>query len=192
MNVFELLFILLFLASAVTLVWVVIGFLTRRAKRAAVVLRRFAIGAGAYLAIVFIVSAATPAKVLNVGDEQRNDDWCIAVANVNWLEMGPRRACDVTLRLSNRGRGRAQRERGVRVYLVDAAWQRYEPIPRAFDLPLDTLIQAGQSVSAERHFELPADARDVGLVVDHGAGFPGCLIITENNWFHRLPVVRLE
>ena len=75
MNVFELLFILLFLASAVTLVWVVIGFLTRRAKRAAVVLRRFAIGAGAYLAIVFIVSAATPAKVLNVGDEQRNDDW---------------------------------------------------------------------------------------------------------------------
>lgn len=191
MNIFDLLFIALVLTSVVVFIGALIALIKGRRKRAVSLLRRLAVGAAVYLAIVAVISAATPAKVLKVGDVQCNDDWCIAVDDVRWSRKGPTRTCDVTLRLSNRGRGRAQREHGVGVYLIDADRRRYDPNPVTSALPFDTLIQAGESVTTERQFELPQEVRDVGLVVDHGGGFPGCLIISENTWFHKPTVVRL-
>ena len=60
-------------------------------------------------------------------------------------------------------------------------------LPSAFANP----IQPEQSALTRRTFELPADARDVGLIVDHDA-FPICLIIGECSAFHRAPVVHIS
>jgi hypothetical protein len=78
------------------------------------------------------------------------------------------------------------------VYLVDSQGRRYAPLNQNSSVPLNVLIQPGDSILATRAFEVPADAQNVGLVVDRGVGFPSCFIIGENTWFHRPPVVWLD
>jgi hypothetical protein len=102
----------------------------------------------------------------------------------------------VTLNLSSRARRVAQRENGVIVYLIDSQGRRFDSTPKAFETALNVSIRPGESIKAVRVFDLPLNAREVGLIVDHNNGllgcFPGCFVITENNWFHKLPIVRLD
>ncbi len=84
-------------------------------------------------------------------------------------------------------------ERGTVVYLTDAEGRRYDPRPEAEMIPLDTVLQPGETVAAIRHFDVPADAKNVGLVYTHEGGFPiGWLIIGEGGWFAKPPIVHLE
>ncbi len=191
-DLFDLLFIALLLASMVTLTAAAISGLGGRRRRARGLLRGWSIGAAIYLAIVVVVSLATPRRVLRVGDPQCSDDWCLAVEDVQRTPLNSAVSYAVTLRLFSRAQRRAQREKGVSVYLLDARGRRYDPLPDASEVPLDILLQPQESVTAKRVFRLPADAGEAGLVVDHGSGFPGCLVIGENTWFHRPAVVQLD
>jgi len=192
MDVFDLLFIALFFTAVISLAVAAISEFRGRRERALGILRKFAICAGLYLAIVFLVSFTTPTRVLKVGDPQCSDDWCIAVEDVSRTTTGSVVSYAVTLRLSSRAKGRAQRENGVSVYLLDDRGRRYDPIPEASAVPLNTLLQPQESVIAKRVFELPAVARGAGLVVDHGGCYPGCFVIGENTWFHKPATVKLD
>jgi hypothetical protein len=195
-DLFDLLFIFLFLASIVALVTAGVAAIQGRRLRARRILLGVAISAAIYMGIVCVDSFATPQHILNIGDPQCNGDWCIAVQGVQRNPSSSGISYSVTLQLSSRARRVSQRENGVIVYLTDVRGRRFDPAPRANETPLNTLLQPGESVEAVRIFDLPADARDVGLVVDHNDGligcFPGCFVITENHWFHKLPVVRLD
>ena len=191
MNVFEPLFLLLAFAAVVTFVTAVVAALCGRAGRAGRILLRLAAATGVYFAIVIVVSAVTPRREYRVGDTQCFDDWCIAVVDVRRTGP-PHEAVDVTLRLSNRARGRAMGEQGTVAYLVDAAGHRYDPRPIGAEPPLDTRIAAGGSVLTTRSFDVPSTAVDLGLVYTHEGGFPiGWLIISEGGWFQKPPIVRL-
>ncbi len=193
MNLFEPLFLLLALTTAATLITAAAFAVTGRWARAGRILRRLAIGAAVYTAVVIAASIVIPRRVFHVGDTQCFDDWCIAVADVHRVPTSAGARYEVALRLSNRAGRTPMGEKGTVVYLSDGRGRRYDPGPDPSALPLDTRLQPGESAVAIRRFEVPRDAQDLGLVYTHEGGFPiGWLIISEGGWFSRPPIVRLD
>jgi hypothetical protein len=196
MNIFDLLFIALFLSAVASLA--AAGVAAARGKRAAAlrILRILGVSAAIYFGIVCIVSAATPPKVLSPGDQQCFDDWCISVERAQRINEPSAISYDVSLKILSRAKRISQRENSVVVYLTDDRWRRFDSIPQNSDVPINTLLGPGESVIAHRIFRLPTDAQGVGAVVTHGDGFfatfPGFLVITENDWFHKPVVTRLD
>jgi hypothetical protein len=193
MTIFEPLFLLLLLATVVALVTTAIQAMRGRQARALAILRRLCISAAIYLGIVTMVSAASSRRVFHQGDQRCFDDWCITVEDAQRSFSQSTLSYAVTLRLSSRARRVPQRENGTVVYLIDARGRRFDPVAEPSDVPLNALLQPGESAIAKRRFELPADAREVGLIYTHEGGFPiGWFIVGENHWFHGPDIVRLD
>jgi hypothetical protein len=193
MTVFDLLFIALFLAASGTLIVAVISAVRGRRARALAILSRLVFCTVAYLGIVYIATILSKQVVLRDGDPLCSDDWCIAVKRVKRTPRNAVTRYDVTLRIFSRARRVAQRENGARdVYLVDAHWRRYDPILTGSEVPLNTLLQPGESVTTGRIFELPADAHDIGLMIDRTTILPICVIIGECGAFHKGTIVRIN
>jgi hypothetical protein len=193
MNLFEPLFLILVLVTLATVLTAVVCAVRGQIGRAGRILRRLLIGAAVYFAVVIAVSIVSPRRVYAVSDPQCFDDWCITVVAAQWTEAPPAGRYEVTLRLSSRAQRVPMGEKGTVVYLTDAAGRRYDPLPDATDVPLDTILQPGQSVNATRRFDVPRDAANLGLVYTHEGGFPiGWLIITEGGWFQKPPIVHLN
>jgi hypothetical protein len=192
MTIFEPLFILLFLAAAVTLLMAGVAALRGQRPRALRILRRLAIGAGAYFAIVLLVAFFSEPPVRHVGELICFDDWCITVAEAKPTRTGSTQSWHVTLRVSSRAKRIEQRENNAAVFLTDSRGGIYRPDPASATVPLDSRVGPGESVDASRTFTLPPDATDVRLVFTHEGGFPiGALIIGENQLFHHATVVEL-
>jgi hypothetical protein len=192
MSVFDLLFLLLFLTSLATLIAGAAMSLRGNHSRALRIVKRWAVCAALYLAIVYTVAFARPRRFLSVGDERCFDDWCMAVENATHTASGADLVYDVTLRVSSRAKRASQRANGTHLYLTDALGRRFDPDPDAAETPLNVLLQAGESRLAHRTFRVPGDARDVGLVLVHGMGVPVCLIIGDEACLaDKRPVVRL-
>jgi hypothetical protein len=210
--IFELLFVIVFLASVTTLAAVAVLALRGLRRRALRLLVGYGLGAALYLGAVVLVSVISPQRVLVVGDDRCFDDWCVAaesVAIVSELGRGERaqKAAGtfyvVTLRLSNHARGRPQRASSAAVRLLDGRGRWYEVSPRgqaAFEAehgpaaPLTATIPVGGSLTTVRVFDLPREARGVGLAVEHPVGFsPGLLVIgDEASLLHTPTIVRLD
>ncbi len=185
MSIFDLLFILLFLTSVVTLLIAASLALRGRGSRALAVLRNYAICAAAYMAVVIVSSAFWPRTILQIGERRCFDDWCIAVESATPSYL-------VTLRISSTARGISQSEKNVVVYLTDPSGHRYDPVPDDAAVPIAVRLGPGDSVAATRRFNVPAGIRVAGLIIDHEGGFPiGCFIIGDETWFHKPTLVRL-
>jgi hypothetical protein len=139
--------------------------------------------------IVIAVSFFSHRKEYRIGDQQCFDEWCITVVNSKRTPSDSKLIYDVQLLLASQSRGRPQGEKGTVVYLADSQGRRYEPI--ASSVPFGAKLQPGQSLTALRRFELPLDARHVGLIYAH-IGANWAPIIGENEWFSGPPVVWLE
>jgi hypothetical protein len=192
MNMFEPLFILLALVTVFTLMTAAAFAATGKFARAGRILRRLGICAGVYLAIVIAVSIFNPQRVYRIGDTQCFDDWCIAVVGAQWTGAPEGGRYEVALRLSNRAKRVPMGEKGTVVYVVDAQERRYDPLPEGPDVPLDVILKPGESIDVTRRFDVPRDARNLGLIYTHEGGFPiGWFIVAEGGWFQKPPVVRL-
>jgi hypothetical protein len=191
-TLFDLLFIVLFLIAVATLLAAMVSALRGRGARALALVRRLVFCAAVYLAVVYAVTALSRQTVLHPGDPECNDDWCLAVDGVERIPKQAMVEYQVTLRLFSRALRRPQREGlATDVYLVDSLWNRYDPVPNATDVPLNTLLQPGESVTARRVFEVPAGAQRLGLMIGR-RGLPICLIIGECAAFHKGTVVRID
>jgi hypothetical protein len=192
MNLFEPLFLLLVLVTVGTLITTAVLAGRGKVARAGRILRRLGIGAGVYFVIVIAVSIFSPQRIYRVGDPQCFDDWCIEVVGAQWPGPPAVGRYEVTLRLSNRARRVPMGEKGTVVYLIDAQGRRHDPLPEGADVPLDVMLQPGESITAKRTFDVPRDTPNLGLVYRHQGGFPiGWFIITEGGWFQKPPIVRL-
>ena len=188
-NLFDLLFIALVLAATGSIGVAIFSAFRGRRARALAILRRAVVCAAAYIGIVYLVAAFSKPVVLKVGDPQCSDDWCIAVESVKRAPT----AAVINLRIFSVARRVAQREsRAKDVYLSDGQGRRFDPIASESTVPLNTLLQAGESMTAKRTFELPAGDHDLNLIVDRKPIFPICLIIDECDAFHKGAVVRIE
>lgn len=195
MTIFDLLFALLFLSGAGTLVVATVVALRGHGAQALAILARLGAAAGAYFVVLVAVSAFSPQRVLHPGDDQCSDDWCIAVQAVRGDSTSTGRAYAVTFRLSSRARRVSQRERFVAAYLRGSDGRRYDALADASAVPFDTLLQPGQAIAATRRFVVPLDATATGVVIarEGGGRFPGCCIIgDEGSLFHRRTIVTLH
>lgn len=191
MTIFDLLFILLFLTSVVTLLTAAVAAIRGRPSKALSILRVYAICFTIYMAIVLVAALAQPQRVVHLGEARCFDDWCVTVEHAD--QDGA--VYTVTLHLSSRARRVSQRAKGAYVYLTDAQNRRFDPSPDTSSIPMDVLLAPGQMVETKRSFTLPNDARDVSVVVVHEGSycFPGCFIIgDEANPLHKRTIVPIQ
>jgi hypothetical protein len=211
MTIFDLVFLVAVLASVVTLSAAGVLALRGRFRQAAKLLARYGAGVALYLAVLVAVSLVSPQRVLAVGEDHCFDDWCIAVQDVAKApQIGDGEGAVkaegvfyvVTLRLSNRARGRPQRASSAGVFLLDGQGRRYGVSLRgqeAFEsrgggtVPLTATIPVGGSLRSVQVFDLPSDARDVALTVKQPLGpSPGLLVIGDGgSLFHKPTIVRV-
>ncbi|SPE40268.1 exported hypothetical protein [Candidatus Sulfopaludibacter sp. SbA3] len=193
MTIFDLLFIVLFLTAIGTLIAAIVSAFSGRRARALAILRMLVLCAASYIGIVYLATAFSRQTVLHVGDPQCSDDWCLAVDGVKRTPKNAVMLYDISLRIFSRARRVAQRENVAKdVYLLDAQHKRYDPVLTGAEIPLNTLLQPGESVTTTRTFQLPANASDIGLMVDRSSILPVCVIIGECGAFHMGAIVRID
>jgi len=205
--ILDLFFILLFLATLVALV-VVLVMALRRKPAAKTLLRTLGIVWLVYLSIVFIVAAATPQQIVPFDQDLCFDEMCFAVVQTQTFPQlmsgnQPVRAQGtfyiVTVRVSNHGRGRTESEGGIRPLLWSAghSWPTSPAGQRAWDQthgptpPLTARLAPGESILSDQVFDLPADAAAHALIIDHGFT-PGYFVIGESPLFHKPTIQQLS
>ena len=127
---------------------------------------------------------------LGVGNPQCIDNWCLAVEDVQSAPAGRIIAFDVTLCIFSRANSaptsfgaHAAADAGTDVCLVDDRGRRYDPLPHSSEISLNVTLAAGEAVRTRRRFELPADARNIGLL-PAGGSFGACPMIGECGTSH--------
>ena len=173
MSIFDLFFLCVALGSLITLVSVAIAAATGQRRRAWLLLRAWGLFIILYLGTSVAVRLTLPVRVLAIGDPQCSDDWCLTVAGVHTSGT----EYDLDLRLTSRARRVAQRELGLVVYLTDAQGRRYNPIPDPSAIPLDVQLQAGESVTTTRKFQLSGNPGPLDFVVGREGFGMGWLIV---------------
>jgi hypothetical protein len=208
MSLFDLIFLCSAFGSAVATLVALVQLLRGRRTAAARIATGLVAGVALYLAVVVGVSLSTPQRVLPQGERRCWDEWCLAVESAtrtDSLAPGAVAARDESLvmlavRISSRARGRAQREGGVRPFLLDAVGHRYDVDPvaqRALERAgiagdsIGSVLQPGASILHHVAFRVPKSATGLGLGKD-GMG-PGLVIIgDESSVLHKRTVNRLE
>lgn len=204
---FDLLFLLIVLATAIILLVVLINLLRKRFAQTGRLILYYGLGLTLYFAVLVTVSLASPQRVVALKETRCFDDWCLAVDGVKFVDNLNGVKPDgvfyvVTLQISNQARGRSQRAGSVAIHLFDDKGIRYDLSAKGQSAleaqqgmipPLTATIEIGQSIITYQVFDLPVDAHDVVLTVEHPVGFsPGWLIIgDENSLFHKQTIVRL-
>lgn len=212
MSIFDLLLILLVLATGVTFL-VAIGSLFFRCWTFAGRLFAATLAVWAlYLATGAAIAIFSPQRTFAVGEDRCFDEMCFAVTG---FERTPAiesagsvtRAHGVFLivnaRVSSRSRGRAQREAGRKGVLLDEAGHTYEVSPEGMQalariegpLPgLDAEVAPGQSVATKLVFDVPAGIRRPAFTLGSNLAFsPARIVLADDeHFFHKPTVVPLD
>ena len=143
MTLFDLVFLLVALASAVTLLVTVGLALSGRGARAWRLLRAYFIFAAVYMAVVVASPLVVPRRVITMGESLCFDDWCIAIVSVTPSTSSSGTTCDVKFRMYSRARHRP-RENNLAIYLVDSSGRRFNSLPRESDVPLNVQLGPGE------------------------------------------------
>jgi hypothetical protein len=148
-----------------------------------------------YLCLVIGVSLGQQRRVVAMGEPQCFDEMCFTVSSVEevpgFLIRDGRRLLRVSVKVTNRGR-KAQSEKLIRAYLVDAQGRRWEESAGVNGVGLTARVAGGSSVVSEPVFKVAADASALGLVLTHGRWQPGVLVIGDSDsLLHKRTVVAL-
>lgn len=192
MNLFDLLFLVLFFAALATLLFALRCAAYRQFDRARRPLVRLLIGFASYMALVIVVSLLLPRRVFHLAEPQCFDDWCISVESFQRACKPSRVTYTLNVRLSSRAHRVSQRENNIAIYLLDDRGHRYDPLPDSSAAPFNVLLQPQQSLVVTRSFIVPADAYHLSAVITHEGGFPiGWFILGYDTWFRKPPIIPL-
>lgn len=194
MTLFDLVFIVVVVATLGMVLAALVSAFRRRGKRAWKWTGRLALLLGSYLSAVLVVSIASPGRVVAIGEEQCWDDWCVSVASVRRHQTVNGVSLEVTLRMRNSARRTSQSApAGSGAYVLDDRGRRFNAEPVPPDSRLVVRLGPEEIRDVIREFRLPADAHAPVLVVTHGGRFPGAIIIGDSvSLFHKPTVVPLE
>jgi hypothetical protein len=95
------------------------------------------------------------------------DDWCLQVSDVSSVPSSPNIRYTVKLRIFSTARRVSQRANGAWIYLIDERQKLYAPTADASAIPLTVELAPLESVDTARAFEVPAEARTLGLITGH-------------------------
>jgi hypothetical protein len=194
-TIFDLLFLASALAAIVSLIVAAAAAIGGRGATAVAILKRFGVAVAGYIGLVLIVAAATPQKVLNIGDPWCFDDWCLRVENASQVPGPSGVSYTISLRIYSDAKRVSQRAKGAWIYLIDQRGSKYAPLHNPAETPLDVLLQPGEAVQTSRNFVVPNGVHGLGLITGHGGpycsfippiiGDGGCL-------FNKPTMVRIE
>lgn len=206
MSLFDLLFLVCFVAAVITIGRIGYLALRGRFRAARTALIRLLACIAAYMLVLLGFSLAEPRTEIPIGEARCFDDWCITVEQAaRQSAIGRAKASGtfyvITLRVSSRAKGRPQRETGVDIYLIDALGRRIEISPSGQAAlaqaglagePLTSFAAPGASFQSRLAFDVPPDARHLGLVKASHGWFPVRFIIRDpGSWLHRPTVTPL-
>jgi hypothetical protein len=196
MSLFDLLFLLAFLSSFITLATVAVAAMQGRRAKARRVVTVWGICAAVYLALSLAVSYTRPQGILRVGEPWCFDDWCLVVDQVSQTPAPPQVSYNVQFRIFSRAGRATQRANGAWMYLIDERGHRYSPQADPSAVPLDVVLRPNESVSTSRVFRVPAGVHTLGLITGHGGAYCGAmsvLVIGEGGcWFNKPAMIRVQ
>lgn len=190
-TIFDLIFLLALLMSAVTLVLAAIAGIRGRRARLLGILRTWGIGALIYCACALSVAFFAPQRLIAIGDPWCFDDWCLTVEGVKSAAAERAVSYRVDMRISSEARRISQRALGAWIYLIDDAGHRYAPDSDPSAIPLDVRLGPGESVTTSRTFRVPAGVTHLGLITGHGGPYcrMGVLIIGSGGCLFNKPAM---
>ncbi len=202
MSIFDLLLILLVLATAVAFVVVVVALFMRRW---AVAVRFLAGVLGVwivYLGVGTVVALRAPQHIMSLGEDRCFDEMCFAVTGWNRTPStnAGRSFYIVDVRITNRSRGRAQRELGRKGVLIDRSGRVYEvsregmhafsPVGAPPFAGLDAEVGPGQSLETTLIFDLPTDVDYPGFALASNLTLnPARIVLGDEDYFLHWPTV---
>lgn len=198
MTVYDLLFILLFLGSVVTLP---ISVFVRRRGSAKKILLLLAAVWGIYFLVLAASDMLVSQRVTRLGEERCFDEMCFAITGVQTQRQSRTPANKlyiITVRVTSHSLGRTQAEGGVRARLYEGgrffnvseqAQQSYEA-QHGKTPKLTQKLAPGESILSVLLFDLPANTTTPALTLDHGFT-PGYFIIGESPFFHKPDILQL-
>jgi hypothetical protein len=211
MTPFDLLLIVLVLATAAALAATIMALALRRWKGA------LQLGAGVvlawilYLGVGAVVAVSTPQRTMAIGQDRCFDEMCYAVTGFRRSATidAPDKVIQaqgvfliVNVRVSNRSKGHAQRERGRTGVLLDPSGRVYEQSAQSTqalalsDGPpsgLDAMVEPGQPLAVTLVFDVPANAHPAFALASNLAINPARIVIgDEQHLFHKPTIVPLD
>ena len=203
MSLYELLFILLFIGSVISLV--LTSFLWRRGGSG--ILIALASVWAVYLVILAATAFFSSQKVFKVGQEQCFDEMCFAVTDLQIIPAQPVKQSGaaasmlyaVSVRIANHSRGHAQAEGGLRgrLYQNGTYIEVSQSAQKAYDAQnggnskLTQQIAPGESALSVLVFEVPQGMTHPAFTLDHGFT-PGYFVIGESPFFHQPDIHQLQ
>jgi hypothetical protein len=209
MSIFDLLLILLVSATAVSAVVAIVALFFRRWAVAGKLLAGVVVVWIVYLGVGTVVAVLAPQHTMTLGQDRCFDEMCFAV--MGWNRMPSTNAMSgavdpdrsvyfVDVRISNRSRGRVQREIGRKGVLIDrsgrvyevseAGMRRFSPVGGAPYPGLDAQVGPGQSLETRLVFELPEDVDYPGFALRSGLTInPARIVIGDEEHFLHWPTV---
>ena len=185
MTIHDLVFLASVLLELCLLVWMAVCTVCRRWS----LLKKVAGCAGIYLSgyatALILLSLLTPRSFLAPGERRCFDDWCVAAISAErrgneWV---------ATLEVSSVARRIRQRALDAAAQLEDTKERRYDACaPALTPGKLSDELGPGESFRVALPFCLPVSAQPAGVVVHHG-GFPGLLIVGDDQSFLHPPAL---
>jgi hypothetical protein len=176
MTIYDVASLMMFFGSIAVLVVALIGALAGRFGVTRFILRGLAVSAVVYVGAWIAVGALAKQAPIGVGDPQCIDNWCIAVENVTATPREAITAYAVSIRIFSRAErtptsfgAHAAADESSDFYLVDDGGRRYDPLPHVGEVPLNVSLQPGEAVRTVRIFEVPSNARGIGLLAGGGS-----------------------
>lgn len=212
MSIFDLLLILLVLATAIAVVIAIMALFVRRRAVAGKLLSGVIVVWIVYLGVGAVVAVLAPQHIVALGEDRCFDEMCFAVMGWNRIPSinvvsaaDPARSVYfVDVRISNRSRGRAQREVGRTGVLIDRSGRVYgiskeglrqfSPAGGPRYPGLDAEVGPGQSLETRLVFELPMDVDYPGFALRSDLAISPALIVIgdEDHFLHWPTVVPLD
>jgi hypothetical protein len=202
MTIFDLLLIFLVLGSAAGFVAEVVAVALRRWTLVRRVAQAMVLAWAVYLGVGTVVALKSPQHIMALGEDRCFDEMCFAVTA--WKRAPSPNAGKsfyiVDVRITNRSRGRAQREIGRKGVLIDRSGRVYEASQQGMrmvsptDAPppvgLDAKVEPGQSLETKLVFELPEDIHDPGFALSSSLALnPARIVIGDEEHFLHWPTV---
>jgi len=185
---------LIFLVGSIFLIYTIVSIVFNLVKKnyskSLTVLVRSLILIIIYLVLLVGVSLFSKENILSLNQDKCFDEWCVSVQNVEKKSSGSSDSYKVTLKVSNKGRGRTQRPDHPHFYLQDSQGKNYEALLNE-GRPLNDQIDAQTSFETYLIFELPKGIKGK-LVLTEGGGPTLVIIGDEQSLFHKKTVFYLN
>jgi hypothetical protein len=201
-TLFDLLLILLVPGTAAAVIAAVVALALRRWVVARRLLFAVALVWVAYLGVGTVVAVRAPQHIMALGEDRCFDEMCFAVTGWNRApsKNAGRSFYFVYVRITNRSRGRAQRELGRKGVLIDRSGRVYEvstegtralaPVDGPPFPGLDAEVGAGQSLETTLVFELPTEVEYPGFALGSNLALnPARIILGDEEHFLHWPTV---